>query len=1209
MKPVHSGTYQKVNLFRASIGRGLAVALTFGLAFLDAHAADGDADPVEVRIVQIQGSAEIMPSGAATWVITQTNQVLRAGDKLRTGRDSRVALQWSDQSVVPFGALTELEILAPDKSDSLAGLRVFKGILSFFHRDKPGRIRILTRGAAASVEGTEFVMEVEERADGERVTLAVLDGKVELSNAQGALLLTNSQQAVAEPGRPPTRTAGFVANNLLQWCFYYPAVLDLNDLPLGANETSALQASLNSYRAGDLLAALDNYPKSRPPASDAERIYHAALLLSVGQVAETEAELTRLPSTETNNRLADSLRTLIAAVKRSSEPPLRNPQLATELLASSYYAQSRATGDESLSSALEFARRATVVSPDFGFAWERVAELEFSFGRTAAALEALNRSLELAPRNAQAVALKGFLLASNNRTREAADWFDRALALDSALANAWLGRGLCRFYHGEKKRGTEDLMIAAALEPQRAGLRDYLGKAWSVRGEDARAQQEFAIAKQLDPQDPTSWLYSALNNQQANRINDAVRDLEKSQTLNDNRAVYRSRLLLDKDNAVRSASLASIYAADGMQEVSLREAAKSVTYDYANYSAHLFLANSYDTLRDPTRFNLRYETPWYNEVLLANLLAPAGTPTLSPNISQQEYFRMFEQQGLGLTTTTDYRSDGQYREVASQFGSYGPFSYSLDLDWQHNDGVRPNNELNRTEWYSQFKYQLTAQDAVFLLTKYQDYHSGDNFQYYDPTKKSLATNVFTGAITTNTAYRPHFTFDEEQKPIALAAYHREWSPGIHTLALGGRLVNEQHVTDQAVPLLVFTRNPTGALTGVFTSEFDINYHNEFETWIGELSQIFQGNRNTLIVGGRFQAGQFETKDSLSNVTIFKAFFPVTNATVIEDMQRWSVYAYDTFEVLPSQLWLTAGVAYDVLQYPANYRQVPVASGQATEDCLGPKGALVWSPSSIVSVRGAYSRSLGGVSLDESYRLEPPQLAGFNQSFRTIMPESLVGSVSAPTFETAGAALDLKFPTQTYIGLIGEALSSDVDRFLGVYGFPNSAGVGYPSSTPQELRYDEYSAAIYLNQLVSRDWAFGLSYKFIRSELEQTLTQVPTALLADAKTYNSSDLHTVSLYALYSHPSGFFARAEGNWYLQNNLSRTNSAGGNTVDVPLPGDDFYQVNLWLGYHFRRNRGSIAVGVLNVTGTDYKLYPLNPYVELPRERVFAARVAFRF
>ena len=38
-------------------------------------------------------------------------------------------------------------------------------------------------------------------------------------------------------------------------------------------------------------------------------------------------------------------------------------------------------------------------------------------------------------------------------------------------------------------------------------------------------------------------------------------------------------------------------------------------------------------------------------------------------------------------------------------------------------------------------------------------------------------------------------------------------------------------------------------------------------------------------------------------------------------------------------------------------------------------------------------------------------------------------------------------------------------------------------------------------------------------------------------------------------------------------------------------------------------ISVGLLNVTGADYKLNPLNAYAELPRKRVLAARVRLRF
>jgi len=62
--------------------------------------------------------------------------------------------------------------------------------------------------------------------------------------------------------------------------------------------------------------------------------------------------------------------------------------VSTEFLASSYYQQSRGDRKTSLVLALQSAKQAAAKSPQFGFAWERVAELEFSFGHNGAAEEA-----------------------------------------------------------------------------------------------------------------------------------------------------------------------------------------------------------------------------------------------------------------------------------------------------------------------------------------------------------------------------------------------------------------------------------------------------------------------------------------------------------------------------------------------------------------------------------------------------------------------------------------------------------------------------------------------------------------------------------------------------------------------------------------------------------------------------------------------------
>ena len=224
--------------------------------------ADGTATN-EIRIVELQGTAEFARAASGAWLPAQTNQVLHPFERLRTGANSRVALLWSDRSVVSFGALTEIEVLPPDSADAQCGLHLFRGILSFFHRDEPGRIRVITRGAVAGVEGTEFAMAVD---DADRTTLSVIDGKVRFGNEQTALLLTNGQQAVVEPGKAPVRTAGFIANNVLQWCFYYPAVIDPADLTLhagGAKNSRRIASGLSLGRSAGGAGQISGRPATR----------------------------------------------------------------------------------------------------------------------------------------------------------------------------------------------------------------------------------------------------------------------------------------------------------------------------------------------------------------------------------------------------------------------------------------------------------------------------------------------------------------------------------------------------------------------------------------------------------------------------------------------------------------------------------------------------------------------------------------------------------------------------------------------------------------------------------------------------------------------------------------------------------------------------------------------------------------------------------
>jgi len=90
-----------------------------------------------------------------------------------------------------------------------------------------------------------------------------------------------------------------------------------------------------------------------------------------------------------------------------------------------------------------------------------------------------------------------------------------------------------------------------------------------------------------------------------------------------------------------------------------------------------------------------------------------------------------------------------------------------------------------------------------------------------------------------------------------------------------------------------------------------------------------------------------------------------------------------------------------------------------------------------------------------------------------------------------------------------------------------------------------------------------------------------------------------LYAIYNHPSGWFANAQAIWNLQY------SDGYGSAD----GDEFVQGNIFVGRRLWRRHAEIMVGVLNVGDKHYQLHPLTLYTDLPRERTFIARFAFKF
>jgi len=1118
-------------------------------------------------LIEAAGQVEILSSAKTNWQTGVVGTVLVAGDRVRTREYSRAAVQLSDRSVIRLDERTTLELLPPRHAEKKRfGLP--DGAIYFFDREKPTDVEFDTPLAAGAIRGTEFMLAMAQQQ--QKVRLALIDGAVSLDTRDGELALERGQNVEWIAGQPPTKTALVNVNGAIQWALYYPAVLNPDDLSLTAAENSELAEVLASYRAGDLLSALARWPGSSI-ASPGVQTFRAALLLSVGQVSGSEEILQQLPADAPGAR---ALREIIATVKGEKVLPGKAPRSASEWLARSYSLQAAAD----LPEARAAARRSVELAPQFGFAHARLAEMDFAFGVHEDAFAELDRALALSPRLAPAQGLRGFVLLEQGDVRAAGRAFDRARELDAAFSPAWLGRGLCLLRERDFAEARAAFQAAAALEPQRSLFRSYLGKAASELGDAKAAEKEFSLAKALDPHDPTAWFYSALHLWQENRINEAIRDLEQAEAMNDYRAPFRSRLLLDQDRSVASADLAAIYNDAGLGDVSRHTAVRAVTEDYANFSGHLFLANSLQAMEDVNRFNLRFETARESELLVANLLAPPGAGNLSQQLSQQEHLQFFDPRPVGVSSLTEYDSGGNWLEAGTIFGTIDGFSYAFDAQYNSFNGQQPNNALDSRQFALTMKQRVTADDELYLQVGALHTHSGDVAQRFDPAQADRGLDVH-----------------EKQLPTLLAGWHHTWAPGSHTLFLFGRLTDDFRLYDPNGTAL-FLHFVGGAPQDFVTPPFTNHFSSEFTLYSTELQQIWETPRQSLVVGARGQLGTVDTHARLDSELSL-----VTDQTQSGSLERGDVYGYYSWRITDS-LQLIGGAAYDHIRFPENTDIPPISSRERSRELFEPKAGLLFAPWKGGLFRADYTKSLGGLFFDNSVRLEPTQVGGFNQAFRSLIPESVEGLVPGAEFETAGVGFDQSLKSGTFFGVEGEWLTSDGGRTVGVltnafvFGVPDS-----PSGTRQRLDFRERDLSAYAGQLLGNYFSLSARYRLSEAHLVGNFPAIPTGMngLAALEQNDRATLQQLSLAANMNLPCGFFAQWQSDWYHQNNSGSSS----------LADSDFWQHNFFAGYRFPRRYAEIRLGVLNLFDRDYRLNPLNLHADLPRGRTLAASFRFNF
>jgi tetratricopeptide (TPR) repeat protein len=623
----------------------------------------------------------------------------------------------------------------------------------------------------------------------------------------------------------------------------------------------------------------------------------------------------------------------------------------------------------------------------------------------------------------------GFAYLNQVKIKESKAAFEKAIQLDQADPLPRLGLGLANIRQGDLEDGRAEIEIAASLDPNNSLIRSYLGKAYYEEKRIKQDAAEYQIAKELDPNDPTPYFYDAINKQTTNRPVEALRDFEKSIELNDNRAVYRSKLNLDSDEAARQSAVARVYSDLGFQQLALVEGWKSVNTDATNYSAHRFLADSYSA-------RPRHEIARVSELLQSQLLQPTNITPIQPTLAESNLF-LISAQGPAALSFNEFNpifnrngATAQVNSIAGENDTFGgefvlsaiqnKLSWSFGVSGFTTDGFRDNADQDDKIANAFLQYELTYKTSIQAEYRYRTSERGDlRLRFFED-------DVFESERT------------EEDTNYYRFGFRHSWTPSNITLA-NFAYQNVNRTTTIGQDDLSF---PVTSLESDTPDE---------DAYSAEVQQLFR-SQSIDIVGG---AGYFDI-DSHTDVT-FGTIFGDFPDRVDTDVQHYNVYAYSYLKPLEN-LTFTVGASGDFVRADNEEEYLK------DKDKFNPKFGVTWNPFPDTTIRGAAFRVLKR-TLTVDQTLEPTQVAGFNQFY-----DDFPGTEAW----RYGVAWDQKLPMNIYLGVEGAYRDLEI---------PYIWTTGTGTLVNREEDAEEYSGLAYLF-LTPHDWlSLRAEFNYERFESE------------------------------------------------------------------------------------------------------------------------------
>ena len=329
-------------------------------------------------------------------------------------------------------------------------------------------------------------------------------------------------------------------------------------------------------------------------------------------------------------------------------------------------------------------------------------------------------------------------------------------------------------------------------------------------------------------------------------------------------------------------------------------------------------------------------------------------------------------------------------------------------------------------------------------------------------------------------------------------------------------------------------------------------------WLAEGQQVLQGSAGTLLVG----AGYYREDGT----------FDVGNGFFEQAQERRTrhrnAYAYSYLEGPASTRW-TLGLAAD-----------DIHSNAVDRNRLSPKLGVTWSPDGQTTLRAVALRAVKRELVGKG-TIEPVQVAGFVQFF-----DDAIGTRS----DRYGLGLDHRF---------GDDFNAGAEATWRQLKTPYVDFVSGPQMSDDRQQLHR----LYAYWTPASRWALRAEYRY---QMAIYSDAAPHAVEAGNWAIFNLRTHSVPVGVRYSHPSGWLAdlgvtgyRQEGDFLVTTADERRHAQ-----------DSFWISNARVAYRLPRQRGVLALGVLNLLDARVRFQDTDPqHPEFYPDRLLYGSISLRF